>query len=127
MKIEEILIGDIKKCTKYEEHTTFSINTGDSIDRIGYTKTEGKICKKNAVILKMNNGGYIDIDNYNTIGKLRILTSGSKLGGLVLSKFANYEGCLYVDNLKPYFNDQSQVNKSLVKQIKKKRKVNNNI
>ena len=126
MKIEQILIGDIKKCTRYKEHTTFSINTGDIIDRIGYTETEGEVYKKDAVILKMNNGGYIDIDNYNTIGKLRILTSRSKLGGLVLSKFASYEGCLYIDNLKPYFNDQLQVNKILVKQLKKQRKLNNN-
>ena len=123
MKIENIYIGDIKKCTKYEEHNMIISNFGGIVTGFGGINTEGELYKKDVVLIKLKNGGYVDIDRYNTIfDKLKLTMNGNRLGELVMSRFASHEGSLYVDNLEPYYSDKPQINKSLVKQIKRNRK-----
>ena len=72
MKTDQIFIGDIRKCTKYETHTTFSSSTyiGDQCigcDSFGYIDKDDELYKENAVLIKIKNGGYVDLERFNSI------------------------------------------------------------
>ena len=57
MKSEQFFIGNVKRCTKYEAHTTLHCETyinGQSIggEGFGYVKIEDEIFKENAILIK---------------------------------------------------------------------------
>lgn len=95
MKTDQIFIGDINKCTKYETHNTFSSSTyiGDecvSCDSIGYIDTDDEPYKENAILIKIENGGYVDLERFNSILDYisiyqDITKDGFRLGGLMMS------------------------------------------
>ena len=60
MKTDQIFIGDIRKCTKYNTHTTFSSSMyiGDQCigcDSFGYVDEDDELYKENAVLIITHN------------------------------------------------------------------------
>jgi|GEM_PF-957631 len=141
MKTDQIYIGNINRCTKYVSHTTFSSETfiGDDCicsDSFGYIDKDFEPYKENAILIKLKNGGFVDLENLNTVlDHLEVLTTSTKdgfyLGGIIMSNHAHCEGCLFVDqiSLKSYYpenkNDVNISARQLKKQIKKKPTINN--
>lgn len=127
MKPEQIFIGNIRKCTKYERHTTFNCSTyiGDrciGCDSFGYVDSEDELYKENAILLKIKNGGYVDLENFNSVlDYIKIYRDTTRIGGLVMSTSAYCVGKLFVDekSLKPYYNDNQQRKNISVRQLKK--------
>lgn len=131
MKSEQIFIGNIKKCTKYEEHNTVVGSTyiGDQLictDSFGYITKEDELYKENAVLIKIENGGYVDLDRFNSIlDYIRIHKSitenGYRLGGLMMPTSAYSRNCLFVDkeSLRPYYTDKQQFEDISVRKLKK--------
>lgn len=136
MKTDQIFIGDIRKCTKYNTHTTFSSSMyiGDQCigcNSFGYVDEDDELYKENAVLIKVKNGGYVDLENFNSILdyiKIHqdITKNGYRLGGLIMSTSAHCVNCLFVDrkSLKPYYTNKEQDNNISVHQLKKQ--INNN-
>lgn len=137
MKPEQIFVGNIRKCTKYEEYTTFSssmYNGNECVirDSIGTIATDDEIYKKQAILIKMKNGGYVDLERLNSIlDSMKvyrdITKDGYRLGGLIMSTSAYCMGCLFVEeeSLKPYYNYSNKQQISvyqLKKQIKRDKK-----
>lgn len=137
MKAEQIFVGDIKKCTKYEAHTIFQFEmclNGQSLggDSFGYVDVEDEIFKQNATLIKFEKGGYVDIENINSILDYikiyrDIKKDGYMLGGLLMSTSAHRSDCLFVDrdSITPYCSDEQTKSISihqLRKQIKNSKK-----
>ena len=137
MKTDQIFIGDIRKCTKYETHTTFSSSTyiGDQCigcDSFGYIDKDDELYKENAVLIKIKNGGYVDLERFNSIlDYIRIYRDitkdGYRLGGVMMSTSAHCIDSLFVDeeSLKPYYTDKQQTDDISVHQLKKQVKKSN--
>lgn len=138
IKPEQIFIGDIKKCTKYKMHTTFSssLYIGDhciGCDSFGHIEEDSELYKENAVLIKIENGGYVDLEKLNSILdyiKIHrdIEKDGYQLGGLMIPTEAYCAGKLFVDGktLKPYYNDKQKTNYISTRQLKKQIKSLNN-
>lgn len=136
MKTDQIFIGNIRKCTKYETHTTISSSAhiGNQCilrESFGYIDEENELYKKNAVLIKIENGGYVDLERFNSILDYikiyrDITKNGYRLGGLMMSTSAYSIDSLFVDekSLKPYYGDNQQINDISVRQLKKQ--INNN-
>ena len=136
MNKDQIFIGDIRKCTKYETRTTFSSSMyiGDQYigcDSFGYTYTDNELYKQNAILIKIKNGGYVDLEKFNSILDYikiykNITKNGFISGGLIMPTYAYCINGLYVDekSLKPYYTDKSQTNNISIHQLKKQ--INNN-
>lgn len=130
MKPEQIFIENIRKCTEYKENTTFQSKTyidGECIgtDAIGFIESDDELFKENAILIKLKQGGYVDIERLNSILdyiKMRkdITKTGYILGGLIMSTSSHRIDSLFVDetSLKPYYNNKQQKNIS-VRQLKK--------
>lgn len=131
MKPEQIFIGNIRRCTKYESHPVYSSNMyvneqclmSESFERI---KKEDELYKEHAILIKIERGGYVDLERFNSIlDHIRIhrdiTKNGYRLGGLMMPTSAQYMGNLFVDekSLKPYYTDNKQNNNISVRQLKK--------
>ena len=131
MKTDQIFIGNINKCTKYINHTTFSSGTfiGDTCicsDSFGYIEKEDEIYKENAILIKLKNGGYVDLENLNSIfNHLEVLTKttrdGFYLGGIIMSTSAHCEDSIFVDSksLVPYYAENKNNSNISARQLKK--------
>ena len=129
MKANRVFVGDIKKCTKYEEHTLFSseIFIGEDCiggDSFGHTVAECELYKENAVLIEFN-GGYVDLDNLKSfIDYLKvygdITKNGFYEGGLIMSTSPHCSDSLFVDSesVKPYNNKQNK-DKISARQLRK--------
>lgn len=130
MKSERIFIGNIMKCTKYEEHMTFSASSSIngipiSRDIEGYTEWDDKIFKENAILIKLKSGGYVDLDNINSLlSYLKFIKDSNKdgfiLGSYIMDDSPHELNCLFVDedSLKPYNTEQKNIS---VHQLKKQK------
>lgn len=130
MKPEQIFIGNIRKCTKYDLHTTLQCKTyvnGECIgsDGFGYIDTDDELFKENAILIKIGKDGYVDLERFNSIlDYLRIYKNVTKngymLGGLIMSNSSYGLDSLFVDedSLKPYYNNE-QIKNISVRQLKK--------
>lgn len=137
MKTGQIFIGDIRKCTKYEAHNIFSSSffIGDECigsDAFGYIDLESEIYKENAILIKIENGGYVDLERFNSIlDYIRIYKDirkdGYMLGGLMMPTSANNINSLFVDeeSLKPYYTTK-KIPKNISLRKLKKEVANNN-
>ena len=137
MKTDQIFIGDIRKCTKYETHNTFSSSAyiGDQCigcDSFGYIDEDDELYKENAVLIKIENGGYVDLERFNSILDYikiyrDITKDGYRLGGLMMSTSGHCIGSLFVDekSLKPYYDDKQRTDNISVHQLKKQVKKSN--
>lgn len=132
MKTDQIFIGDIRRCTKYEKHITLSSMTANVIrESFGYIEEDDELYKENAILIKIKNGGYVDLERFNSILdyiKIHkdITKNGYRLGGLMMSTSAHCLDSLFVDeeSLKPYYTAKQTSNLS-VHQLKKQIKNNN--
>lgn len=134
MNSSQIFVGNIKKCTKYEVHSTFSSETfiGDTCigsDSFEYIEEESEIEKEQAVLIKVRNGAYVDLDSYRTAldyFKVRqsLTENGFRLNGLIMSTSPHCKGSLFVDSdtLRPYYTGEKK-NVS-VRKLKKELKRN---
>lgn len=130
MKTDQIFIGDIRKCTKYETHTTFSNSTyiGDQCigcDSLGYIDSDNELYKENAILIKIKNGGYVDLERFNSfLDYIRIYRDitkdGYRLGGLMMPTSAHNIDSLFVDesSLKPYYTNHQRPTNISVHQLK---------
>ncbi len=136
MKTNQIFIGDIRKCTKYDRHTTFSCSTYFDnqcigCDSIGYIDKDDELYKANAILIKIQNGGYVDLEKLHSILDyigvyLDITKDGYRLGGLMMSTFPYCINSLFVDesSLRPYYDSKQQTTDISVRQLKKQVKNN---
>lgn len=120
MRVDRVFIGDIKKCTKYEEHNIFTSKTyidGDCIDcdSFGHIKTESELYKKDAILLYVKDGGYVDLDNLKTLFDYikvsnYITKDGCYFGGLIMTTSPYQCDSLFVDydSIRPYKNKNNK-------------------
>lgn len=130
MNPERVFIGNIKKCTKYERHTTFESSTyiGDeciSIEHFGFVEQDSVIYKSHALLIQTKNGGYVDLENLNSIlDHIKVLKdiakNGYHLGGLIMSTSPHCKDCLFVDSksLKPFF-ENTKIKNIPIRKLKK--------
>ena len=92
----------------------------------GYITKEDELYKENAVLIKIENGGYVDLERFNSIlDYIRIhkdiTKNGYRLGGLMMSTSAHSRNCLFVDekSLKPYYTEKQQFEDISVRKLKK--------
>lgn len=130
MKTNQIFRGDIKKCTKYDVHTTFSSSTyigGQCIGgaSIGYVDDEYEIYKENAVLIKVKDGAYVDLESLNSIlDYIRIyrdMLLRDYISGLIIPTSTYCANSLLIneETLKPYYADERQVEDVSVRELKK--------
>ena len=133
MKAKQIFIGNIRECTKSEEHITTTSKTysnGECVgsESMGYINTESDIYRENAILIKIKNGGYVDLTRLNSILdyiKVRkdITKWGFRLGGLIMASSANRVGKLFVDenSLKSYYGNAmlDSNDKASIRQLRK--------
>ncbi len=130
MNTSQIFTGTIRRCTEHEVHSIFSLSTyidGQCIgcDGIGSVHIDSEIYKENAVLIKLQNGDYVDLESLDSIlDYIRIYQSYSYgLRGLMMSSFQpNHVGELFVDDtsLKPYYGDEQASKHVSVYQLKKR-------
>lgn len=128
MDKNQIFIGTIRKCTQYEMHPMFENRTyfGDQcigFDCLGYTTTSDEVYKENAILIKLKNGFYVDLNQLDSIlDCIKIYRPDRyRLGGLAMSTSADHVGSLFVDtdSLKPYYEGKQNSNHVSVYQLKK--------
>lgn len=109
MKPEQYFVGNINKCTKYE--TQYIGTIGDT--KLGNRVLDFELYKENAVLVKIPNGDYVDIENIKTIlDWLKIYQNITKnsweYNEYMIPTSAWQVNDLFVDesSLKPYFNDE---------------------
>ena len=134
MKTDQIFIGDIRKCTKYNTHTTFSSSMyiGDQCigcDSFGYVDEDDELYKENAVLVKTKNGGYIDLENFNSIlDYLKIYKDDAQrdynLWKTIMPTHSRGSNSLFVDenSLKPYFNSEDKKEEISIYQLRRRQK-----
>lgn len=125
MNSNQVFIGNIRRCTKYETHITFGSQTyinNDCIscDSLGYIEEESENFKENAILIEVSKGGYVDIESYKTAldyFKIRqnLQKSRFHLGNLIMSTSPHKTGCLYIDSttLKPFYDKEESHNVSI--------------
>lgn len=136
MKTDKIFWGNIRKCTKYEVHKVFTCSEyiNDQCigsDSFGYVERDDELFKENAILIKIENGGYVDLENLNSIlDYIRIYRDikkdGFRLGGLMMSTSPHCAGSLFVDqdSLTPYYAKNQQVTDIMLKRLKQQVKDN---
>lgn len=130
----KIYRGNIKRCTSYKSHNLLEteVCVGErelEADCFGSIDYKAEIIKENAMLVKFDKGGYIDIDNLNTFLDYvkvfkDIYSNGYKLNGLMLAKIPHKERCLFVDNdLELLYDSRKHTEKQsayrLIKELKK--------
>ena len=131
LQIENIYLGTIRKCTKYEPHTTFSsemyINGIDCFeDSFGTIETDSEIYKENAVLIKVVESGYVDLETLKRFSDaIKVKKSITRNGGfyldrLILGNSEHKKDCLFVDEstLRQY-EPLNTKKATTVKQLKK--------
>lgn len=131
MKKYQIFIGDIKRCTKYERHVDFSSETyfGDQcigIDSFGHIEQDDELYKKDAILIRIKDHGYVDLEKLSTILDyiemyLENRRRGFTQGDIAITTYPCCEGDLFVDesSLKPYFLDNEPTADISVRALKR--------
>lgn len=135
MKPDKIFIGNIKRCTKYISHSRFTGNVfiGEecvNLSSFGYIESEDELYKENAVLVKTKNGGYIDLENFNSIlDYLKIYKDDVQrdynLWKTIMPTHSRGNNSLFVDenSLKPYFNSEDKKEEISIYQLRRRQKV----
>lgn len=125
MKIEQVCVGNLKICTKYEDHVSVSGETyiGGQLafrESLGYVDVEDKLYKENVVLIKFANGGFVELEKLNSIFDYIKMRRDYKeksflLGGLILDDRAHRINDIFVDSesLKPYYKEEQKKNVSI--------------
>lgn len=129
MKKYQIFIGDIRVCTKYDRCASFvsgAYINGECIgsDYIGYINKDDELYKKDAILVKIKNRGYVDLEKLSSIlDNIEIFLEsrrrGFNEGDIAITTFPYEKGDLFVDEttLRPYFSDELRSDIS-VRQLK---------
>ena len=126
MKTEKIYIGNIRRCTSYEEHYTRTASTCiDDMcienESLGYINSDDVLYKENAILLKLDNGGFVDLEDLNSLLDILKLKKNSlskwiTLGGSVMITTPYENDCLFVDrNSLRNYSDEVKSNVSVYK------------
>lgn len=123
--LENIYIGNIMRCTKYEERANCVIEDCCGIDTFGHVIEENEVYKENALLLKVAQNGYVDLEQLNScFDYFKIIkdktNGGFRLGGLILSMAPWKENDLFVSNVRRYYIE-GQKGKVKIKDIKRNR------
>ena len=132
MKIDmnNVFIGTIRKCTKYKMHTTYASEAyiGDVClgeDSFGYIISDSIAFKESAKLLKVTNGGYVDLDYLNNLldelkVKSKITKNGFCTNGLIMGTSADGAGSLFVDEESlVQYKPLKEIKRPTVKKLKK--------
>lgn len=134
MKPDKVFIGNIKRCTKYISHSRFTGNVfiGEecvNLSSFGYIESEDELYKENAVLVKTKNGGYIDLENFNSIlDYLKIYKDDAQrdynLWKTIMPAHSRGNNSLFVDenSLKPYFNSEDKKEEISIYQLRRRQK-----
>lgn len=135
LRADQVFIGNIKKCIKYDTYNTFNsdIYVGNQCiggDTFGYVDIDCDNYKDNAILIQIDDGpGYVDLDTLNSILDYikvckDITEVGYYLGGLIMSTAPHCLGSLFVveESLKPYYKNMHQKNNISIHKLKKQLK-----
>lgn len=123
MRKKQILIGDIRKCTKYGRYPIYLKE--DSVSGTTYERfeKESELYKKNAILVKITEGDmasskYIDLENINSaLDMLRL-----KNMNIIMSASPNDVDELFVDTMSlRHYYDSDFRKKISVKKLKKEK------
>ena len=128
MKKEQIFIGNIKKCTEYEEVITscWGVITNKGLiasDSYGYNMTNDELYKEDVILVKLKNDFYVELEKLNLLLKLKAQTSarkGYKINEFMMLTSPSAVGDLFVDekSLKPYYGMEDKSAKVLMRKLK---------
>lgn len=123
--LENVYVGNIMRCTRYEEYTNNVVEDEFGANSFGEKIIEGKIYKDNALLLKVTDNGFVDLDELNGyLDYLKINKSktkfGFRLGGLILAKTPWKMNSFYVSDVQEY-SKENQNGKVKLKDLKKNR------
>ncbi len=116
MKSNQIYIANLRKCTKHNSHALFQSSTsinGESLGEeiFGFVDRDDELYKENAILIKMQGGGYVDLDVLNNyFDYLRLFKdvtpSGFVNNGIFMSTMPSKVGDVFVDykTIKPYYD-----------------------
>ena len=101
---ENIFIGNLKKCIKFEEKNLLKMESLGGIDCFGFIEEESEIYKEDVVIIRLCNNPNV----YVTLSELKNVISffdvydsinkdGISIGKNVLSTMSSYAGEIFVD------------------------------
>lgn len=131
MNTSQIFTGTIRRCTEHEVHSIFSLSTyidGQCIgcDGIGSVHIDSEIYKENAILIRLQNGSYVDLESLDSfldcIRTYQSYSYGLRGKGLMMYCNPDYVGSLFVDTstLKPYYGDTQASKHVSVYQLKKR-------
>ena len=135
MKNYQIYIGDIRQCTSYKGYSSYKMVIYDymkSYETIyGYRDprndqtTKSELVKKDAVLLKFEDTGYIDIDTLKKINgyiiRRKVHSGRYALGDMVMDTEPHFLGSLFVEEPQLYYDSKQDNNKKTYKYLKKKK------
>ena len=122
---ENVYVGNLKKCTKYEMENSLQIEDFSGVCSFGGIIEESKDYIKNDVLIKFCDKPerYVRLEDLKNILSYislynALYESGISFNELFLSTSSSYLGNIYVDrdSLNPYYEEKGKVK---VKQIKK--------
>ena len=129
MKTNQFFVGNVMKCKNYESNVLVEDKSfkGDQLEfysSLGYCDYDGDLVKENAILIQLNVGQYVDIDNVkSTLEFFKIYKNILKAynEGKVLSISPDHNDMLYIDcdSLKPYYAENQKVKKISLRQFKK--------
>lgn len=114
MKSNIIFIGNIMKCVKFETKIIYNSEIDENNKNFGYeffgcNISEDEVYKENAILIKLKNGKYVNLENINTIFdylKLNQILPNDKsyIGKIIMNTESKKINDLFVDekSLKPY-------------------------
>ena len=125
MKVEGIYIGDILISTKYTMKMTHMTDMLGIMAGVGHIEEESKLYKKDALLIKVHQFGYIDYDELKLFADIRIKNAlekngGFKLGSIIMPEMS-FGTILYVNskNLKEVTKDYDLETDMSARQLRK--------
>ena len=122
MKLKKIYTGTIRKCSAYSLQQLYEKSLDTPVSGYSHAHIESKVEKENAILIKIKNGKYVDIDILKTLRDyLNIYFAELSLPSL--SIHPSKEGELFVDkdSLAHYSNSKDYNKQISLKKIKKKK------
>ena len=125
MKTNQFFVGNVMKCKNYE-FDGFTVDRSFKNDQLKIYSSlyDGDLVKENAILIQLNVGEYIDIDNVkSTLELFKIYKYILKVckKGKILSTSPDHNDMLFIDcdSLKPYYAENQKVEKISLRQFKK--------
>jgi len=120
MKIcyEQVFLGNINICTKYENVDLYRFENDFSIERFGYIEKEFEVYRRDVILVKIKDGAYVELEKINNFfDELKIRLHFTLDGfirirndGIVMVTFLFFFGHKYVDegSLIPCFQNRNE-------------------